>query len=83
MTPINKEFVVNILQDVTVINFTIMEQMKLKSYLVEGIGNQHINSYINQIYGYLSANFVNPEKIIIIPFVDDKNRPHLNIQKTI
>jgi hypothetical protein len=79
----DKNFAVDILQDISVINFTEQEQAKLKQILIQETGNSHLFSYINMIYRIIGANFKKPEKFLIIPFINEKNRPHLNIQKMI
>jgi len=83
MTQINKEYTTDILPDVTTINFTMQEQSKLKAFFVEEIGNLHLFSYMKVVYSYIKINFNNPQHFIIIPFVDEKNRPHINIQKIV
>jgi hypothetical protein len=79
----DKNFAVDILQDITVINFTEQEQAKLKQILIQETGNSNLFSYINMIYRIIGANFKKPGKFLIIPFINEKNKPHLNIQKMI
>ena len=77
----DKKFVNKILQDITGINLSEQEVNKLSSYLRFETGNEHLFTYIDKIYSIIGANFKNPGKFIIIPFIDAENRAHLNIQK--
>ena len=77
----DKKFVTKILPDISGINLTEQEIAKLSSYLRYETGNAHLFSYIDTIYSIIGANLKNPGHFIIIPYIDDKNRPHLNIQK--
>lgn len=74
------QYVQKILGDVTGINLTNQEITKLKVYLrYENKGG--LFDSINQIYSVIGANFSKPSRFIIIPFMDSKGMPHLNIQK--
>jgi len=77
----NKDFAKEIMKDITVINFTEQEAARMKQLLLEETSGAHLFSYINTVYRLIGANFKKPEKFLVIPFVDDKDRPHLNIQK--
>lgn len=79
---LDKEFARNILPDITTINFTEQESAKMKSILMEETGSAHLFTYINKIYAIIGGNFKNPGKFLVIPFVNEKNNPHINIQKT-
>jgi hypothetical protein len=77
----DKDFAKKIMNDITVINFTEQEATRLKQLVMEETGTAHLFTYINTIYRIIGANFKKPEKFLVIPFNDEKNRPHLNIQK--
>ena len=77
----DEKFSVDILSDVTVINFTEQERSKIKSFLMSETGNNHLFTYISTIYKIIGANFNEPGKFLVIPFVNHKNQPHINIQK--
>jgi len=76
----DKEYVTELLSDVTGINLSEQEQQKLKVYL-RYESNGTLFNMINQIYGFIGANFTKPSRFIIIPFIDSTQREHLNIQK--
>jgi len=77
----DKNFVKEIMNDVTGINLSTQENQKLSVFLRYETGNNHLFTYINEIYKIIGANFKKPEKVIIIPFNDETGRPHLNIQR--
>ena len=78
----NKDFVIEILPDVTGINLSEQEIQKLKVYLrYESKGS--LFDSIGSIYEIIGANFTNPSGFIVIPYIDSKNKEHINIQKII
>lgn len=76
----DKEFVKEILQDVTGINLSDQEVNKLKVMLrYETKGSLFDN--IGNVYTVIAGNFQSPDKVIVIPYIDGKNAQHLNIQR--
>jgi len=76
----NEKFVISILPDVTGINLSDQEIQKLKVYLrYESKGS--LFDSISSIYGIIGANFSNPSGFIVIPYIDSKQKEHINIQK--
>jgi hypothetical protein len=76
----DRKFVEVILPDVTGINLSEQEIQKLKVYLrYESKGT--LFDSISSIYGVIGANFSNPSGFIVIPYIDSKNKEHINIQK--
>jgi len=76
----NPDFVKNILNDVTGINLSEQEINKLGVFLRYETTSESLFSNINTIYGIISANFKDPSRFLIIPFIKD-GREHINIQK--
>jgi len=75
----NTKFVTKILSDVTGINLSDQEITKLKVLLrYDTKGNLFDN--IETMYQLIGANFESPEKIIIIPFVNN-GMQNVNIQR--
>ena len=75
----NTKFVTKILTDVTGINLSDQEITKLKVLLrYETKGNLFDN--IETMYQLIGANFESPEKVIIIPFINNGVQ-NINIQR--
>jgi len=81
IVPQDNSYAVDIFKDITVVNFTEDEQRQLKTLLFQETGNKNIFYYIKRIYNTIKANFKEYSKIIIIPYIDENNLPHLTIQK--
>lgn len=75
----DKNYVTEILKDVTGINLSAQEIQKLKVYLRYENKGSLFNS-VNSIYEIIGANFTKPSRFLIIPFVRD-GQEHINIQK--
>lgn len=75
------KFVVAIYPDISGINLTDQEVAKLKAAIRDETGSDHLFSYINTIYRIIGANFKKPERFLIIPFEDQRGKPHINIHK--
>lgn len=79
--PQDNDYAVDLFPDITVVGFDENEQKQLKQILFQETGNKHLFYYIKRIYNAIKANFKEFGKIIIIPYIDEKNAPHINIQK--
>ena len=76
----NNTYVKEILKDVTGINLSEQEVTKLSVFLrYENSGT--LFDTIPAIYGLISANFNNPSKFVLIPYLDSRGMEHVNIQK--
>jgi len=78
--PKDNNFVRKILPDISVINFTEEEANKLKVFLSYETDTSSLFLQIEEIYRIIGANFSNPSKFLIIPFVV-KGQEFINIQK--
>ena len=76
----SKTFAQDILPDVTAINLSEQEIIKLKVYLRESYTYTNLFSSITDLHNIISANFTKPSKIIIIPYMNN-GREHINIQR--
>ena len=76
----NTNFVSKILNDVTGINLSDLEINKLKVLLRYDTKGSLFGN-IETIYQLIGANFESPEKVIVIPFMDNRGSEHLNIQR--
>ena len=77
----DEKFTVEILKDVTGINLSKQESDKLSVFLrFEANGNLSLFESIGDIYSIIGANFKNPGRFLIIPFVR-AGKEHINIQK--
>ena len=76
----NNDFVHKILGDVTAINLSEQERQKLGLYLRYDSSTLSLFESIDSIYGIIGANFNDPGKFLIIPFLRNGTE-HLNIQK--
>jgi len=74
------DFVHELLGDVTAINLSEQERQKLALYLRYDSSSLSLFNSINGIYNIIGANFNNPGKFLVIPFVRD-GKEHINIQK--
>ena len=76
----DSKYIQKIINDVTGINLTEQEIIKLKVFLrYENKGT--LFDSINHIYSIIGANFSKPSRFLIIPFIDSKNNEHINIHK--
>lgn len=76
----NLDFVHKILGDVTAINLTEQERQKLSLYLRYESSSLSLFNSIDDIYNIIGANFAEPGKFLVIPFIRD-GKEHINIQK--
>jgi len=79
--PQDNNYTVDVFPDITCINFNEDELRELKKILFQETGNKHIFYYIKRVYNTIKANLNDFNKIIIIPYIDENDKPHLNIQK--
>lgn len=73
----NKDYVKNI-NNVSLVNFTSDEKIKLELFLRSL--NTDLFDSVDSIYSYISANFKNPWRFLIVPY-NNKGIQRLNILK--